>query len=784
MVLPMGLSISVIILLLLLDTLYPLNLPDKNAAFAQVVVDSKNRPLRSFADNNGVWRYPISLDQVSPYYLEALIHYEDQYFWSHPGINPASILRAAASNLWYGRIVSGGSTLSMQVARLLHPHSRSIKGKMYQALRTLQLEWHLSKREILELYCNIAPFGGTLEGIQAASFTYLNKSASDLSHAEAALLAVLPQSPTRFRPDLHPEAAQQARNKVLDRLATHHVWSDETVASAKQETVYGFHAQPDQHASLLALRLRKEMNHKSNGAIFSTIDGELQSSLEDYLKSYITRFPDHTSAAILVVENNTASVKAYLGAAEFGNTQRFGHVDMIQAIRSPGSTLKPFLYGMAMDAGLIHSQSLLADVPRSWDDYQPDNFSNGFSGPVSVTEALQRSLNLPSVDILDRLTPETFVARMKNAGIKLNIPQGKANLSIILGGVGTSLENLVTAYRALASKGKTQSLHYVRMPPSSKKVEPNQRYLLSKESAWIIQDILKGVARPGELNTLAQTASHSQFAWKTGTSYGFRDAWAIGVNQQFTVGVWIGRPDGTSVPGNVGRLSAAPLLHAIAEHLHIDTREIPKPDNVYKNTICWPLGTLKSEQALEHCRESRSAWLIKENVPPTWHILDQNSLSKNPVSFWIDDLTGKRVNQFCFYNGIEKPHGQMKKIELALWPMVLEPWLNPSEKRTTRIPPIEKSCISSVAALNHELKITSINRGDVFRSANYQTSPPSVPLQALGGEGNLHWYINGKYYGSHLNTATSSYILQQPGQYQAVVMDEFGNIDSIVFSAI
>ena len=387
------------IVFIAIDNAYPLNLSpnlqgnsqqENKSLFARVVVDENNRPLRTFADSKGIWRYPIKLAEVSPLYIEALLNYEDRWFWHHFGINPLSLLRAASQNIRNNRIISGGSTLSMQVARILHPHERSLWGKTQQMFRTLQLEWHLDKKQILQIYLNTAPFGGTIEGVEAASYTYLNKSAKDLTHAEAALLAVLPQAPTRYRPDLHNQAAQAARDKVLQRLVDFNVWPQETVKDAMLERVFSANFRPEQLAPLLSRRLLSYSNRQS--VVKSTIDSDLQQNLQDVLTSYMSRLPKKSSGAILVVENKTSAVKAYIGTADFANADRNGYVDMVQAIRSPGSTLKPFLYGLAMDDGLIHSHSLLADVPRNWGAYRPSNFSGGFNGPVSANDALQLSL--------------------------------------------------------------------------------------------------------------------------------------------------------------------------------------------------------------------------------------------------------------------------------------------------------------------------------------------------------------------------------------------------------
>ncbi|WP_194289401.1 penicillin-binding protein 1C, partial [Pseudomonas helleri] len=536
-------------LLWLADRLWPLPLPKDD--LARVVLAEDGTPLWRFADANGVWRYPVQTDEVSPYYLEALLTYEDRWFYQHPGVNPLALGRAAWQNLSGGRVLSGGSTLSMQVARLLDPHERTLPGKLRQLWRTAQLEWHLSKSEILNLYLNRAPFGGTLQGVAAASWAYLGKSPQQLTRSEAALLAVLPQAPSRLRPDRHPERAQVARDKVLRRLAEYQVWPQGAVDEALEEPLL---LAPRLEPSLAPLLARRLNRPHSPPLIRTTLDANLQRRLEDLLLGWRARLPEHTSAAILVVETESMAVRAYLGSVDINDARRFGHVDMISALRSPGSTLKPFLYGMAMDAGLIHSESLLQDVPRRYGDYRPGNFSMGFSGPVSASSALALSLNLPAVQLLEAYGPKRFAADLRNGGVPLSLPAlAEPNLALILGGAGSRLEDLVSGYSALARGGKSANL---RLQPQDELVE---RRMLSPGSAWIIRRILSGQARP-DRDPTAELVQRPSLAWKTGTSYGFRDALAIGVGPRYLIGVWIGRPDGTPVPGQFGLASAAPLM--------------------------------------------------------------------------------------------------------------------------------------------------------------------------------------------------------------------------------
>ncbi|MGO3622217.1 MAG: penicillin-binding protein 1C, partial [Pseudomonas helleri] len=467
-------------LLWLADRLWPLPLPKDD--LARVVLAEDGTPLWRFADANGVWRYPVQTDEVSPYYLEALLTYEDRWFYQHPGVNPLALGRAAWQNLSGGRVLSGGSTLSMQVARLLDPHERTLPGKLRQLWRTAQLEWHLSKSEILNLYLNRAPFGGTLQGVAAASWAYLGKSPQQLTRSEAALLAVLPQAPSRLRPDRHPERAQVARDKVLRRLAEYQVWPQGAVDEALEEPLL---LAPRLEPSLAPLLARRLNRPHSPPLIRTTLDANLQRRLEDLLLGWRARLPEHTSAAILVVETDNMAVRAYLGSVDINDARRFGHVDMISALRSPGSTLKPFLYGMAMDAGLIHSESLLQDVPRRYGDYRPGNFSMGFSGPVSASSALALSLNLPAVQLLEAYGPKRFAADLRNGGVPLSLPAlAEPNLALILGGAGSRLEDLVSGYSALARGGKSANL---RLQPQDELLE---RRMLSPGSAWIIRRIL------------------------------------------------------------------------------------------------------------------------------------------------------------------------------------------------------------------------------------------------------------------------------------------------------
>lgn len=541
-----------LVALWLLDRLFPPPLPSGNDGFILLARDGS--PLRAWPGSDGAWRYPVTPAEVSPRYIDALLGYEDRWFRWHPGVNPGSLARAAWQWATTGRIVSGGSTLTMQVARILEPVPRTPRGKLRQIVRALQLEWRLSKDDILTLYLNHAPMGGIVEGVEMASRAFLGKPSRDLSHAEAALLATLPRAPSRLRPDRAPQAAQIARDRVLARLESFDIWSSEVVADARIEPVIAQKLQGAWLAPLAAERLRSRA--RTAGAagltrVASTLDRELQATVERLLADRASVLPPRVSIAALVVDAATLEVRAYAGSADFSDNARGAHVDMVRGVRSPGSALKPFLYAMALDDGLIHSESLLIDAPQAFGGYQPGNFQADFSGPVSVSEALQRSLNVPAVDLLDQIGPARFAARLAQAGIKPRIATGEQpNLSLILGGAGVTLEELVGGYRALAAGGLAGK---PRLTPEAPVEETR---LMSEGAAWIVRDILEGGGHPDR--PFIEGGGAAPLAWKTGTSFGFRDAWAVGVSGRYALGVWLGRPDGTPNPGFSAPMSLHP----------------------------------------------------------------------------------------------------------------------------------------------------------------------------------------------------------------------------------
>jgi len=744
------------------DRLWPLPLKEVNPA--RVVVDEQGTPLWRFADSEGIWRYPVTIEEVSPRYLEALIQYEDRWFWDHPGVNPFSVLRAAWQDLTSGRVVSGGSTLTMQVARLLDPHPRTFGGKIRQLWRALQLEWHLSKRDILTLYLNRAPFGGTLQGVGAASWAYLGKSPAQLSYSEAALLAVLPQAPSRLRPDRWPGRAEAARNKVLARMETQGVWGAKQVRESREEPVW---LAPRQMPQLAPLFSRMMLGKSRDDKIVTTLDAALQRQLEELAMNWKGRLPPRSSLAMIVVDHATMKVRGWVGSVDINDDSRFSHVDMVSAIRSPGSVLKPFVYGLAMDDGLIHPASLLQDVPRRTGDYRPGNFDSGFHGPISMSEALLRSLNLPAVQVLEAYGPKKFAGKLRNVGLPLILPAGaQPNLALILGGAGARLQDIVAAYSAFARHGNAARL---RLLPGDPLVE---RPLMTPGAAWIIRRILANQAQPLPDSALPQVVP---LAVKTGTSYGYRDAWAIGVNARYVIGIWTGRPDGTPVAGQFGYASAVPLLNQVnnllLSHSVVDEARLPRdprPASVGRGVICWPGG-----QALpdgdDNCRRRLATWLLDGSQPPTLLLPEQEGMRGIRFPLWLDSA-GKRVAADC-------PQARQKTVDV--WPLALEPWLPGTERRAERIPPSSTQCPPLSQDDPVPLILSGIQEGAVVKRLPGEPRV-SLPLQVSGSTGQRWWFLNGEPLNAQGRTYTLK--LEQAGEYQLLVMDEAGQVATVHFT--
>jgi penicillin-binding protein 1C len=542
------------------------------------IVDRNGKLLRAYAMADGRWRLPVDAKtDVDPGYLKLLLAYEDRRFRAHAGVDPVALGRAAFQLVTRGHIVSGGSTITMQLARLMEPRrERSISAKLRQMVRALEIEQQLNKDQILDLYLTLAPFGGNLEGIRAASIAYFGKEPKRLSLAESALLVALPQSPEHRRLDRHPDVARRARDHVLDRMVEDNKVSQEDADQAKAAPV---------------LRLRKPLPilapHSADQAIATvkdapvirlTLDFSLQKVLEALARDRAAALGPDISLAIIAVDNASGDVLARVGSPDYFNDRRAGQVDMTRAVRSPGSTLKPFIYGLAFEDGFVHPESLIDDRPIRFGSYAPENFDMTYQGTVPVRKALQQSLNVPAIALLDRVGASRLSSRLKQAGANLVLPKDEVpGLAMGLGGVGITLQDLVQLYSGLARLGSTRPLREI---VNAKDDSRDPLRLMDQVAAWQVGNVLIGTPPP-------ENGVQNRIAFKTGTSYGYRDAWSVGFDGRITIGVWVGRPDGAPAPGIVGRTAAAPILFDAFARTGKLPAPLPKP----------PKGTLVASNA-------------------------------------------------------------------------------------------------------------------------------------------------------------------------------------------
>lgn len=521
------------------DRAFPPDL-SRLAATGTMVLDRHDRPLALLPAPGGVWRFRA--EAPPPLLADLLIAVEDRRFAWHPGVDPLALVRAAAQLVRSGRVISGGSTLAMQAARLLEPRPRTLRSKLIEMARAVQLEMRFGRRGVLDIWLTLAPFGGNLEGVRAGSLAWFGVPAEALEPAQLALLVAIPRRPEALRPDRHAEAARRVRDRVLAvGIRAGLVEPDDTLAPVPTARV----ALPRHAPQLVASLPRLPVVH-------TTLDLPLQTALERLARERLESLPQRVSLAILVADAGTREIRA-LYAGAWRDQARSGALDLTQAVRSPGSALKPFIYAMAFADGIVAPETVVPDLPHRFGGYAPENFDRGFAGSVTAAEALRRSLNLPAVALLDRVGPLRFAATLAAAGVPPRLPRGAdPSLPLALGGAGITLRQAASLYAALATDGTGGTLHLL-----AGEVPDHPRFLPAP-AAREVADVL---TRP------LPSFGARGIAWKTGTSWGGRDAWALGFDTRHVVGVWIGRPDGTPLPGATGTSLALPLLGRVFDLL-------------------------------------------------------------------------------------------------------------------------------------------------------------------------------------------------------------------------
>lgn len=615
-----------------LDALYPLPTGKLFPPASTTVLDKRGRLLRAWTTPDGKWRIRRRLNEISPHLRRLLVAYEDRWFYSHPGVNPLALLRALKQNISEGRVVSGASTISMQTARMMEDRPRRLSSKLIELFRAVQLERRYSKDEILEIYLNLAPYGGNIEGAGAAALLYFGRDARELTPGQAALLAAIPNSPTRNRPDRHPQAAAAARERLLNILLARGAISQAERYRAASEAVEPGRRRLPFEAPHAAEMLRARRPHDDR--IHSTIDGDMQRTLDALCAAHgrELRRRGVPQLAALVLDNSSGAVLALSGSLDFFDERRHGQVNGALAPRSPGSTLKPFIYALAIDAGLLTPASMLVDAPVRYGAYDPENYDGRWRGLVSVREALENSLNVPAVNALAMLGRNGLYPFLKSAGVStLARPESDYGLSMALGGCEMRLLELAGLYAMLARGGVHIRPHILAED------SPMPERLLSEEASWIVSDMLSGLLRPDLPHSWQYAADIPRVAWKTGTSYGHRDAWSVGYNPRYTVGVWAGDFEGHGVAELKGSEVAAPLLFDIFRVLphSSDGEWFRQPAGVSERDVC----ALSGMPPGPHCGATRRDLYIPGVSP--------SKTCNMHRAYDIDSRTGYRLCSRC-----------------------------------------------------------------------------------------------------------------------------------------
>lgn len=669
------------------------------------------------------WRLFAQTSEITPLLRKTLIYKEDRYFYFHLGVNPFAMFRAIVNNIFTGRRTSGASTITMQVVRLLEPARRTYLNKLKESFRAVQLELHFSKEEILQMYLNLVPYGGNIEGIKAASILYFGKGPQLLSLAEITALTIIPNRPSSLRPGTRNDALKSARNKWLKRFENDDLFDKNLIQDAVDEPLNVRRLSAPDQASHFALRMKKD--YPGQPVIQTNLRIQLQMQIENQVKNYVNRLQGMNihNAAVLVINNETMAVEAYVGSADFNNPFDGGQVDGVRAVRSPGSTLKPLLYATAFDKGILTPKNVLNDVPSNFGGYEPENFDQHFNGPVTAEFALANSLNIPAVKVLKEISTPVLIDKLRKSGFKTIDKQSKdLGLSMILGGCGVTLEELTRLFSAFANEGEFRPLSFTAEPLRPKKGAA----IVSKEAAYLVTNILTQVTRPDLPTNFDNTFHLPKIAWKTGTSYGKRDAWSIGYNRRYTIGIWVGNFSGEGVPELSGANIATPLLFSIFNALDYNS---PKgwykiPANVSLRKVCAVSGDIPSNFCDHQITDD--------------YIMGVSPYRKCQHMRWVfTDAPGKI--SYCTYCLPEK--GYEKNAYPNLAPELVA-YYELQKIPYPKIPPHNPSC----ERVFHEGAplIVSPNEGSEYYIRKEEPQQIQLACQAAIDVQEVFWYINDK----------------------------------------
>jgi len=719
--------IALLVLIISLNLIFPLPF---QKPFSKVIYAKDGTMLTAYLSKDDKWRMKAHLDEISPYLIKAILAKEDKWFYFHPGVNPIAIVRAFLQNLITGKRVSGASTITMQVARMLEPGDRTYLKKIEETFRAFQLELHYSKKQILEMYLTILPYGGNVEGVKAASYVYFNRPPGKLSLAQAILMAVIPNDPNELRVDRNDSSALAMRNKWIKKFMTEGVFKKSDLNDAFNEPINAGRFEIKNLAPHFSLYIAQ--NYKGD-EIKTSLVPSIQNTAEKLLQNYVKRVkPKHVSnGAVIIIDNKNNSVVGYCGSADFYDYYSSGQVNGITSIRSPGSTLKPILYTMAFNRGLLTPQMKLLDLPTDISGYEPENYDLKFRGEVSAKFALINSLNVPTVRLLQRVGLNHFLSVLEKGGFTDIANQKKSlGLSVILGGCGVRLEQLAGFYTTFANKGVLYPLNYLA---SGKKDKNISIPLFTPGAVYLTSRILSSNERPDFPEEFLSFTNLPKIAWKTGTSYGKRDAWAVGYNPDYTIGVWMGNFDGTGSPDLSGAEMAVPLLFELFNSIDYktgyQTNKEPwfqKPNDVEEREVCSETGLLPSK----YCKSLITDYYISRVSPnKRCNLYKPVYVSKDEkISYCTECLpdSGYKIVAYPNYDP-----------ELTLWflknkiPFKRPPPHNPY--CTAMFPGDGPKILSPSAGYDYY-----IEKGSKEQIMLMAASDPSVAMQ--------YWYINDKFY--------------------------------------
>lgn len=692
--------------------------------YSQLIMSEEGDVIHSFLSSDDKWRMKVELEEINTDLKKAILAKEDKYFYSHFGVNPIAICRALFNNLTTGKTTSGASTITMQVARLLEPKARTYSNKAWEILRSLQLEWHYSKDEILQLYLNLVPYGGNIEGVKSASILYFGRNPDQLSLAQIVTLTIIPNRPTSLALGRHNVVIEKERNKWLTRLESEGVFDKSIVDDALAEPLEAYRRAYPQLAPHYAYWLHQKKPYADR------IDTGIKANIQDKVNGIVGNYSKRQSAynihnaAALVVDNQTKKIVAYLGSSDFWDNEHAGQVDGVQAVRSPGSTLKPLLYGTSFDLGLYTPQTIIYDVPTDFDGYAPENFNKKFNGAITVEQALASSLNVTAVKTLEKMEVNTLINQLKKADFKqVALDEFQLGLSLSLGGCGTNLYELCGLYSAIASQGEYYPLRYEAHAKLG-----DGKSILRPESAFMVTEILTKLTRPDLPFGYQNSNSVPRIAWKTGTSHRRRDAWAVGYNNKYTIGVWLGNFSGEGVRELTGASKAAPLLfelfNAVAKQS--EDRWNLMPDGLQFRYVCAKSGLPKED----FCKDEVMDYFIP--------LVSSNKRCTHMKQAFVSEKEHESYCNECLPSG-----GYKKKWYPNYTPALIDYFIR--EKIPYVGIPIHHRACPKVLTANPPKIISPLHHREYILTDG-KDSELMLSCQAANDVTYVYWYINNQFY--------------------------------------